>query len=171
MREPGGTKTGEQVRKVLLQTDYSLTVHTETLLYMAARSELVQQVIMPALSGNNIVICDRFTDSTLAYQGYGGGMDLNWIKFLNSKVTAGCFPDLTFLLDLSVEEAAARRGGEADRMEKKEHSYHRRVRHGYLDIACRNRDRIIIIDASKKPEQQSREIWNELSPRLKRFSS
>ncbi len=159
VREPGGTVFGEQIRQILLDNRYSPLLRTEMLLYMAARSELTEQVILPALFAGKTVICDRFTDSTLAYQGYGGGTDLSLIRLLNYKVTGGLVPHLTILLDLSLEEAARRRGTSADRMESKDIRYHRRVRKGYLDIARQEPHRMKIVDAVRAVNDQSELIW------------
>jgi len=162
VREPGGTAVGEGIRQVLLQTGYFLTAETELLLYMAARSELSRQLILPALMDGKIVLCDRFTDSTLAYQGYGSGIELQWIRLLNRKATGGRLPDLTFLLDLSVEEAAARRGSAADRMEKKDFHYHQRVHRGYLKLARQEPERVIVLDATIEAEKLCSAIWMTL---------
>lgn len=162
VREPGGTAVGEDIRQVLLHKNFSLSLQTELLLYMAARSELIGQVIIPALRAGKVVICDRFTDSTMAYQGYGGGVDLNMIRYLNNKVTSGIVPDKTFLFDLAVEEAAARRIAKADRMEQKDLAYHQRVRRGFLEIACREPERVIVLDAKKSREEQGRIIWQHV---------
>ncbi len=159
VREPGGTEVGEGIRQVLLQTGYSLTTEAELLLYMAARSELCKRVIIPALIDGKIVLCDRFTDSTLAYQGYGSGIELQWIRSLNRKATGGWLPDLTFLLDLSVDEAAARRGSDADRMEKKDLHYHQRVHRGYLKIARQEPERLVVLDAAVEAEQLCSAMW------------
>ncbi len=159
VREPGGTVFGEQIRQILLDNRYSPSLRAEMLLYMAARSELTEQVILPALLSGKIVICDRFTDSTLAYQGYGGGTDLSFIRLLNYRVTGGLVPHLTILLDLSLEEAAKRRGTSADRMESKDIRYHRRVRKGYLDIARQEPYRVNTVDASRAIDDQSEIIW------------
>ncbi len=166
VREPGGTAVGEGIRQTLLQTSYALSAETELLLYMAARSELCRQVIIPTLLQGRMVLCDRFTDSTLAYQGYGGGVDLLWIDQLNRKVTGGRLPDLTFLLDLPVEKAAARRGNNPDRMEKKDLRFHSRVREGYLDIARRNPERVVVLDADVTEEELCSELWRTLVPHL-----
>jgi len=163
IREPGGTAAGESIRQILLQTGYSLTAEAELLLYMAARSELSRQVITPALISGKIVLCDRFTDSTIAYQGYGSGIELQWINALNWKATGGRLPDLTFLLDLSVEEAALRRGSAADRMEKKDFYYHQRVHQGYLAIARREPERVMVFDAAVQAEIICSNIWQTLS--------
>lgn len=159
VREPGGTAVGENIRQVLLDNQYSPSLQAELFLYMAARSELTEQVILPSLFTGKIVLCDRFTDSTLAYQGYGGGADLSLVRFLNCKATGGISPDLTVLLDLTVEAAAARRGATADRMESKDYRFHQRVRRGYLEIAHREPQRIKIVDASEDVEKQGRIIW------------
>ena len=160
VREPGGTAVGENIRQVLLDNNYSPSLQAEMFLYMAARSELTEQVILPALLAGKIVLCDRFTDSTLAYQGYGGGANLSLIRYLNSHATGGISPDLTILLDLSVEEAAGRRGAMADRMESKDFWYHQRVRGGYIEIANEEEQRVKIVDASDDMESQGRIIWN-----------
>ena len=159
VREPGGTAVGENIRQVLLDNQYSPSLQAELFLYMAARSELTEQVIVPSLLAGRIVLCDRFTDSTLAYQGYGGGADLNLIRFLNCKATGGISPDLTVLFDLTVEEAAARRGATADRMESKDYRFHQRVRNGYLELAGLEPQRIKIVNASGDMEKQGRIIW------------
>ncbi len=159
VREPGGTVVGENIRQVLLDNRYSPSLQAEMFLYMAARSELTEQVIRPALLEGSIVICDRFTDSTLAYQGYGGGADLGLIRLLNRKATGGIAPDLTILFDLSVEEAAGRRGAKADRMESKDIRFHQRVRCGYLEIAHREAHRVVVVDAAASIEDQSKVVW------------
>jgi len=146
VREPGCTPAGEDIRQILLQNSYSLTTGAELLLYMAARAEVTEEIIFPSLRAGEVVICDRFTDSTLAYQGYGRGVDLHWIDLLNHKATGGRLPDITFLLDLSIENAAARRGNFiADRMEKNDFYYYERVRRGYLELAAREPQRVIIL--------------------------
>lgn len=160
VREPGGTAAGEAIRQVLLDNKYDLSLQAELLLYMAARSEVTRQVIMPALKTGKIVICDRFADSTMAYQGYGGGADLGWIRSLNKQATCGTTPDLTILLDLPPEEAVKRRGGTADRMESKDIYFHRRVRAGYLEIACEEPQRLYTLDATGGIESIHAQIWH-----------
>lgn len=160
VREPGGTEAGEAIRQVLLDNKYVLSLQAELLLYMAARSEVTRQVIMPALKAGKIVICDRFTDSTMAYQGYGGGADLGWIRSLNNQTTCGTIPDLTILLDLSPEEAVKRRDNVADRMESKDIYFHRRVRAGYLEIACEEPQRVYTLDATGEIESIHAQIWH-----------
>lgn len=158
-REPGGTAAGESIRRVLLRDDHPLNVETEIMLYMAARSELVRQVILPALEAGLTVICDRYIDSSIAYQGYGGGGDLGWIHNLNETVTGGLMPDITFLLDISVEEALQRRGASADRIEARESDFHRRVRQGYLALACEEPARVKVITAAGSINETQQIIW------------
>lgn len=158
-REPGGTAAGEKIRLLLLQKEHSLTDTAEILLYMAARAELVDTVIGPALEAGQVVVCDRYLDSTVAYQGYGGQGDRAWIEALNKRVTRGLWPHLTFLFDLSVEEALRRRCRSGDRIEERALSYHRRVRQGYRAIAEEEPARVILIDATAPAERQHEVVW------------
>ncbi|MGB4182868.1 MAG: dTMP kinase [Dethiobacteria bacterium] len=158
-REPGGTAAGEKIRLLLLQKEHSLTDTAEILLYMAARAELVDTVIRPALEAGQVVVCDRYLDSTVAYQGYGGQGDRAWIEALNKRVTRGLWPHLTFLFDLSVEEALRRRCRSGDRIEERALSYHRRVRQGYRAIAEEEPARVILIDATAPAERQHEVVW------------
>ena len=166
VREPGGTAVGEAVREILLDKRATIGLQTELLLYMAARSELSEQIILPALKKGTHVICDRFGDSTMAYQGYGGGVELNWVALLNRRVSRNNLPDTTFLLDLSVDQAAARRSNDPDRMESRSFYYHRRVREGYLAIARRNPHRFTIIDAAENEERLASKIWQKVKQLL-----
>jgi len=148
IREPGGVKISEVIRKVLLDVHNDImTKECETLLYMAARSQLVYEVIAPALKAGRIVISDRFLDSTVAYQGYGNGVDIKFIKQLGRFVTDGIKPDLTFIMDLSTVTGLSRTGKNKDRIEQRAASYHQRVRKGYLAIARQEPNRVKVIDA------------------------
>lgn len=150
LREPGTTKIGEKIRKILLDCkNDSMVPECELLLYMAARSQLVNEVIKPALKKGKIIVCDRFMDSTLAYQGYGLGMDIRSIRHIGNFVTAGIKPDLTVFLDLSVEKGLAKCGAIMDRIEKRPCSYHERVRKGYLKLVRLEPGRIKIIKVDK----------------------
>jgi thymidylate kinase len=136
-REPGGTKLGEAVRRVLLDsTGIKISDLSELFLFEACRAQIVKEIIKPALAAGSIVISDRFSDATFSYQGYGGRVDLKTIKTLDRIATAGITPDLTILLDIDTQEGLkrARKKG-IDRMEKKELSYHKRVRSGYLKLS------------------------------------
>lgn len=168
IREPGGTPVGEKIRDLLLHKGDPLTNDAEILLYMAARAQLVAAVIRPALEKGLVVICDRYFDSTVAYQGYGGGGDRGWISALNEKVTDGLQPHLTFLFDLSVEEALRRRGGEGDRIEERALSYHRRVRQGYLAIAAEQPHRFLLLDATAPAGRQHEAVWQAAAALLRK---
>lgn len=159
-REPGGTKIAEQIRATLLQSTprERITPETEALLILAARSQHVAHFIVPALESGSIVLCDRFSDSTLAYQGYARELPLDWLKSANRIATRGCKPDLTILLDIPVRIGLARRRKVADtqnRMDRESEKFHVRVRKGFLALAARSRARIKIIDA-QRPEENVR---------------
>jgi len=147
-REPGGTFISEKIRGILLDPkNKKMDVVCEMLLYMAARAQIIKEKILPALKKGRIVICDRFIDATVAYQGYAGGLDVKIIKNIGGLVTRGLWPDLTFLLDIESRKGLLRAGGYKDRVEKKPLSYHRRVREGYLAIARKEPKRVRIVTA------------------------
>lgn len=155
-REPGGTQIGEQVRQILFDLkNTAMTPRTETLLFMAARTQLVEEVIRPHLAQGYIVVSDRFSDSTLAYQGYGHQNDLTQIENLVLFATGGLKPDLTFLLDIDVEVGLERRtkGGKWNRLDAYDLEFHRRTRWGYQQLASADPRRWVIIDASQPPGQ------------------
>ncbi len=146
VREPGGTKTSEKIRKILLDRENQLSPATELFLYLAARSQLVSEVILPALKKNKIVICDRYFDSSLAYQGYARGLDINLVNYFQKRFF--CIPDLTILIDIPVKLSQKRfqqNRSVADRLEKEKISFHQKVRDGYLKIALKNPNRIKLI--------------------------
>lgn len=153
LREPGGTTIGEKIRSLLLDMAGSpMQIETEALLFLAARRELVQERIQPALQAGQTVICDRFADATLAYQGYGRGMDLATLRALNAFATAGCRPDLTVLLDLPVEAGLQRRKLDPaawNRFDAASLAFHEQVRRGYLDLAGAEPGRWRVIDAAR----------------------
>lgn len=165
VREPGGTATGERIRELLLHRRLNISTEAEILLYTAARAELLREVIFPALETGRPVLCDRYIDSSLAYQGYGLGGDLSWIRELNCRIGKGLWPDLTFLLDLQVEQAADRRSGSTDRVEQREAEFHQRVRRGYLDLASREPERFVIMDALLPVNKLRQIIWECLRQR------
>ncbi|TRZ49085.1 dTMP kinase [bacterium] len=159
LREPGGTEISEKIRKILLDAkNNSMSPACEMLLYTAARAQLVGEVILPALSEGKIVICDRFLDSTLAYQGYGLGMDIKIIQHLGSIATSGIKPDLTILLDLPVKKGLKKCGNAKDRIEQRSLEYHLRVRKGYLKLAKNEPRRIRIIKVEKNKSATQRAI-------------
>lgn len=152
-REPGGTEIGNTIRSLLLDSKYSeMSPRAETLLFNAARAQVVDEVIRPALEAGHLVLCDRFADSTLAYQGYGYGQDLAMLRVIGDYATTGLQPDLTIYLDIDVRVGLGRkRGGSAEewnRMEEKTLVYHQEVRQGYLALAAEEPQRWLVIDAS-----------------------
>ena len=157
LREPGGTDISELIRKVLLNTsNTAMADSTELLLYMASRAQTVEEVIKPALARGDIVLCDRFLDSSVVYQGYGLGMDIGLIGTLGAFATGGINPDLTILLDLPLKEALDGIGPEKDRIEQRDFSYHQRVKDGYLALARKEPGRIKIVKlADDKNDTQS----------------
>ena len=169
-REPGGTGVGEQIRQILLSSEnVGIEPMAELYLYAAARVQHIRQVISPALREGKLVICDRFADATLAYQGYGRGMDLAWIEEIHARTMENVKPDLTFLLDLPVEEGLRRalkrmekHSVKEDRFEKEALDFHRRVREGYLILARNQPRRIIVLDGTKEEKTLHREILTHL---------
>jgi dTMP kinase len=153
-REPGGTPIGDRVRAILLDPVHEeMAPSTEFLLFSAARAQHVRQVIAPHLAQDGIVLCDRFADSSLAYQGYGYELDLEAVQSITAFATDGLVPDLSFYLDLPVEVGLRRKvGGDGDdwnRMEQKGIDYHQRVRAGYLAMTARDPDRWVVVDATE----------------------
>jgi len=153
VREPGGTTIGERIREVLHDPAHTgMSPWTEVFLYCAARAQVVAEIIRPALAAGQTVLCDRYADSTLAYQGYGRGLDLDALRRVLYLATGGLTPDLTFCLDISPEEGLARRrtgGGEWNRLDRETVDFHRRVRAGYLELASLEPQRWIVVDAAR----------------------
>jgi dTMP kinase len=153
VREPGGTVIGERIREILLdKKNTQMTARTELLLFEAARAQITDEVIKPALEEGKIVLCDRFFDSSSAYQGMARGMGMEFVAGLNMAATGGLKPDVTFFFDISAEEALERRGkrGEAsDRIELAGLKFQEDVRRGYLELAKESDGRVITIDATK----------------------
>lgn len=169
LREPGGTMISEEIRKLLLDpANTAISAETELLLYMASRSQTVSQIIKPALKRGDIVICDRFLDSTIVYQGYGLGMDIRFIKAMGSFATQGIKPDLTILLDLPLQRALDGIGHEKDRIEQRSLSYHRRVKNGYLALARQEPRRVKIVRLSRTKEETHQQIRSLVNAVLKR---
>jgi len=158
--EPGGTNIGAKIRNLLLEPQNHMDPLTELILYYASRAQHVREVIYPAILGNTVVITDRFTDSTVAYQGYARGIDLSIIQALDEIVVPGLKPFLTFLLDLDVEEGLRRNrhAQKEDRFEMETIEFHTRVRKGFLQIAAEEPERIKVLDASLSAEEVSREV-------------
>jgi dTMP kinase len=155
LREPGGNILSEQIRQLLLDSREQVDPRCELLLFTAARAQLVSSVIRPALEAGNIVICDRYIDSSVAYQGYGRGLSIESIESINDFATAGLIPDITFIFDLSVDDAAKRAGFRSndnqtkpDRMERSGDAFFERTKEGYLEIAKKSDRNIFIINAN-----------------------
>jgi dTMP kinase len=155
LREPGGNILSEQIRQLLLDSKEQVDPRCELLLFTAARAQLVSSVIRPALEAGKIVICDRYIDSSVAYQGYGRGLSIESIESINDFATAGLIPDITFIFDLSVDDAAKRSGFRSndnqtkpDRMERSGDAFFERTKQGYLDIAKKSDRNIFIINAN-----------------------
>lgn len=162
VKEPGSTDVGRVARKLLKhRLEIEITPVTELLLFAVARSQLVSEIIRPALDQGNVVICDRYSESTLAYQGYGRGLDLETIKTVNEIATGGLRPDLIILPDLDIEAGLKRKGAHTanDRFEREEISFHQRVRHGYLEMASSDPGRWFTIDATLPKRKITDAIW------------
>jgi dTMP kinase len=171
-REPGGTRLGDELRRLLLQRhDLELEPLSEALLLEASRAQLVHTVIRPALARGDVVVTDRYTASTVAYQGHGRGLDPRALAELNALATAGLEPDLTILLDLPVEVGLARKRRQAgaetsaveDRFEAEERVFHERVRAGYQALAAAGGDRWLCLDAQRRPEELADLIWGRVA--------
>lgn len=177
-REPGGTAIGAQIRSLLLSKDsHGISPEAETILYAADRAEHVRKLISPSLAAGRIVLCDRYTDSTVAFQGYGRGLDLSFINELNRVATAGLRPDLTLLfdvdpviargrLDVRAAGTASKEPQPADRFDDEEHDFHNRVRQGYLALAAGEPDRIQVIDSSVAADEAHQRVVQSIRERL-----
>ena len=165
LREPGGTGLSEKIRRILLdKSNQKIHPLSEMLLYMAARAQLIQEVIRPALKKGYFVISDRFLDSTIAYQGYGLGVDLPLIEYLGNFVTLGIKQDLTIFLDVTIKKGLDACGLKLDRIEQRPFAYHQRVRRGYLRLAVKYPKRIVIVKPDKdknKTQTKIRKIIQE----------
>ncbi|OGN97248.1 MAG: dTMP kinase [Chloroflexi bacterium RBG_13_51_36] len=168
--EPGGTALGNELRKALKRKGGSLiSPQAELFLLAASRAQLVAEVIRPALEEGKVVLCDRFTHSTMVYQGYGRGLDFTAIKMVNNMATGYINPDLIILLDISPEQGLARKRSLKDRFELEDLSFHRRVREGYLKMAAAEPDRWLVIDASLPKREVAEIIWDKVSRLLPGF--
>lgn len=170
-REPGGTAISDQVRQILMaMKNTSMHPRTEILLFLSARAQLVEEVIRPHLASGDIVISDRYADSTLAYQGYGHGYDRELLRRLLEFATGGLQPDLTLLLDINAEDGLQRRqtgGGEWNRLDAYQLEFHRRVQAGYHDLAALEPARWVTLDAAQTPEMVQLALRRVIDARLK----
>ena len=168
VREPGTTQLGEQVRNIIKSRDN--VPAADALLFMAARAQLMNDIIVPNLNAGTTVICDRFSDSTIAYQGYGGNLNLDRLKHANELATNEVVPDLTILLDIPPETGLNRRDAEDQsngetqrRFEELPIRFHRNVRRGYRDLANREPSRWIELDAARNPNEVAKDVWQHAS--------
>ena len=173
-REPGGTALAERIRSLVREeSDDPPNSRAETLLFIASRAQVVESVIRPALASGTWVLCDRFADSTFAYQGYGRGLDLEELKRINSFATGGLEPDRTILLNVSPEVSAKRMRAreaatntDADRMEKAGDGFHARLKQGFLELAAAEPKRFAVIQADGGVEEVAEAVWNSIQPML-----
>ena len=165
VREPGGTRIGEKIRELLLdKQNGAMAPMTELFLFEAARAQIVEETIKPALADGKAVICDRFFDSSFAYQGCARGLGAEMVSRLNKDATGGLAPDITFFLDITVDQAIMRRegrGGEKDRIESAGDAFQEKVRQGFIRAACEDK-RIVTIDASDTPEVIFKQIQEKI---------
>lgn len=157
-REPGSKGLGEKLREILLNYDGEVSPVAESFLFLADRAQHIDCIIKPALEKGTIVLCDRHTDSTLAYQGYGRGLDLEEIRKLNKIATSGLTPDLTIVLDVDIETSQARVGAEKDRMESAGIEFFQRVRNGFLEIAKQEPERVKVINSADSIENIHKKV-------------
>lgn len=167
-REPGGTAVGEKVREILLDPSMEMEKRTETLLYLSARAEHVEKIILPKVKDGIIVLSDRFSDSTLVYQGMARGLDVDTLIKINNFATNGLLPDLTFLLDAPVERLAKRmqKRGKADRIEQEGLKFQQLVREGFLQLAKSYLERIVVIDALESIEKIQETIRKSIDDKI-----
>lgn len=157
-REPGAKGLGEKIREILLHYDGEVSSRAESFLFLADRAQHIDKIIMPAVKAGKIVLCDRHTDSTIAYQGYGRGVDIDELVMLNNLATGKSKPDLTFVFDIDIETSMSRVGKEKDRMESAGVEFFEKVRKGYLEIAKQEPDRVKVIDSTCSIEKIAQEV-------------
>ncbi len=172
LREPGGTTISERIREILLDKKHTqLNRITELFLFSASRAQLVSEVIKPALKKNYIVICDRFYDSTTAYQGWGRGIDIEGIQKIHTVATSGLVPDITFLIDIDASEATRRKKAaelKEDRMESSGRAFYEKVRKGYFELARKEPKRFVVLKGNKTIDEIGEIIWKTVSARLRK---
>jgi len=169
VREPGGTRLAEAIRGLLLDPGAPVAALSEALLMVAARADLVASRLRPALDAGRVVLCDRYTDSTLAYQGGGRGIDPALLASWNRAATGGLVPDLTLLFDLDPELGLARRAaahGSANRIDLESEAFHARVRERYLQLARAEGSRFTVLDADRPPDELAERVWSAVASRL-----
>lgn len=172
-REPGGCEITTDIRRILADPKNKLDAMAELMLFLADRAQHVASVIRPALNENKVVLCDRYCDSTLAYQGYGRRHDLSWLEELNRRASHGMVPNLTLWIDCPVDVGLARAnhrdGGPGDRFESEPHEFHERIRSGFAELARRFPERIVRIDGERDPDAVAADCIAEVTKRLERI--
>ena len=161
-REPGAKGLGEKLREILLNYEGEVSSNCEAFLFLADRAQHIDTLVKPAIEAGKVVLCDRHTDSTVAYQGYGRGVDLRQIKMLNEIATSGLVPDLTFVFDIDVETSQKRVGQTKDRMESAGLEFHNKVKNGYLEIAKQEPDRVKVINSDDSIENIFKKVEQEI---------
>ena len=170
-REPGGTRISEQIRQILLSTKHSeMAAITEVMLYSAARAQLTEEMVIPGLKENDIVVCDRYFDSTIAYQGYGRGISMEFIEALIKEAAKRIWPDVTFLVDVDVELAEKRSGtiGRLDRIEMETVEFKEKVIRGFREISEKDSERIVVLDGSSEVESLTDIAWKKIESLLRK---
>jgi len=170
-REPGGTSVGEKIRDILLHPAYTVSPLTELFLFEAARAQIIEKIILPAIKRKKIIICDRFNDSTVVYQGYAGPIPLKKVIAIDDFIVREARPDLTILLDLEAKIGLRRalKIKPKDRMESKSLIFHKKVRKGFRDLARRNKKRIKLIDSRNSVEETQEAVRKEILKYLKKI--
>ena len=169
-REPGGTRISEQIRQILLSTKHSeMAAITEVMLYSAARAQLTEEMVIPGLKENDIVVCDRYFDSTIAYQGYGRGISMEFIDALIKEASKRIWPDVTFLVDVDVELAEKRSGtiGSLDRIEMETVEFKEKVIRGFRELSEKDGERIVVLDGSQEVESLTDIAWEKIESMLR----
>ena len=166
-REPGGKGLGEKIREILLNYDGKVADRCESFLFLADRAQNIETIVKPAIESGKIVLCDRHTDSSVAYQGYGRGLDIEQIRMLNNLATGGKQPDLTLVFDVDIETSMQRVGNEKDRMESSGKEFFNRVRNGYLEMAKQEPERLKIVDSTKSIDEVHKRVIEIILPYLK----
>ena len=165
-REPGGKGLGEKVREILLNYDGEVSNRCESFLFLAVRAQNIDIIVNPAIEQGKIVLCDRHTDSSVAYQGYGRGLDINQINTLNNLATNNKKPDLTLVFDVDIETSMQRVGNEKDRMESAGKDFFNRVRNGYLELAKQEPERIKVVDSTKSIQEVQKDVLEIIKTKL-----
>lgn len=165
-KEPGAKGLGEKLREILLNYDGEIAPRCESFLFLADRAQHISQIVTPAVKSGKIVLCDRHTDSTVAYQGYGRNINLDEINYLNNLATEGMKPDLTLVFDVDIKTSMERVGKNKDRMESGGIEFFERVRNGYLEIAKQDSKRVKLIDSTKSIDEVFKEVLSYITPLL-----